>query len=76
MEHIEIAHWAGLGGVSYLPMDFRPKMEEVEITVESNDTVPSEPVNTNSDVEPSVSRRKSQCKLFYYSSYFNVIINL
>ena len=57
LEHIEIAHWAGLGGVSYLPMDFRPDMEEVEIAVDLNDEDISENVNINSEVEPSVSIR-------------------
>ena len=38
LEHIEIAHWAGLGGVSYLPPEFRPKIEEVEVPVESAET--------------------------------------
>ena len=36
LEHIEIAHWAGLGGVSYLPIEFQPTLEEVEITVEAD----------------------------------------
>ena len=57
LEHIEIAHWAGLGGVSYLPMDFRPDIEEVEIAVDLNDEDISENVNINSEVEPSVSIR-------------------
>ena len=57
LEHIEIAHWAGLGGVSYLPMDFRPDIEEVEIAVDLNDEDISENVNMNSEVEPSVSIR-------------------
>ena len=57
LEHIEIAHWAGLGGVSYLPMDFRPDIEEVEIAVDTNDEDISESVNINSEVEPSVSIR-------------------
>ena len=55
LEHIEIAHWAGLGGVSYLPMDFRPDIEEVEVAVDLNDEDISENVNINSEVEPSVS---------------------
>ena len=37
LEHIEIAHWAGLGGVSYLPMEFRPDVEEVEIQIEAEE---------------------------------------
>ena len=57
LEHIEIAHWAGLGGVSYLPMDFRPDIEEVEIAVDLNDEDISENVNMNLEVEPSVSIR-------------------
>ena len=57
LEHIEIAHWAGLGGVSYLPMDFRPDIEEVEVAVDLNDEDISENVNINSEVEPSVSIR-------------------
>ena len=57
LEHIEIAHWAGLGGVSYLPMDFRPDIEEVEVAVDLNDEDISENVNFNSEVEPSVSIR-------------------
>ena len=36
LEHIEIAHWAGLGGVSYLPPEFRLELEEVEVLVEAN----------------------------------------
>ena len=59
LEHIEIAHWAGLGGVSYLPMDFRPDIEEVEVAVDLNDEDTSENVNINSEVEPSVSIRVS-----------------
>ena len=50
LEHIEIAHWAGLGGVSYLPPEFRPKLEEVEILVESTETNVSE----SQEREPSV----------------------
>ena len=42
LEHIEIAHWAGLGGVSYLPPEFRPKLEEVEVPVESAEAYLSE----------------------------------
>merc|ERR1712226_994418 len=54
LEHIEIAHWAGLGGVSYLPMDFRPEIEEVEIAVEADDKDVPDDSNDNLEVDASV----------------------
>ena len=54
LEHIEIAHWAGLGGVSYLPMEFRPETEDVEIRIEADEEDIPETSKDPQDVESSV----------------------
>ena len=62
LEHIEIAHWAGLGGISYLPMDFRPEMEEVEIVVEADDDMKApETTPENLEVDQSVKTIPFHC---------------
>ena len=30
LEHVDIAHWAGLGGVRYIPSDFVDQIEKEE----------------------------------------------
>ena len=52
LENIEIAHWAGLGGVSYLPPEFRSTLEDVEVEV--NEPM-KEPKKEQTERESSVS---------------------
>ena len=54
LEHIEIAHWAGLGGVSYLPLEFRPELEEVDVPLDADEKDVSEPSKEQKEVDLSV----------------------
>ncbi len=35
LEHVDITHWAGLGGVRYIPSDFVDKLEKGEESVDA-----------------------------------------
>ena len=54
LEHIEIAHWAGLGGVSYLPLEFRPELEEVDVPLDADKKDVSEPLKEQKEADLSV----------------------
>lgn len=40
VEHVDIAHWAGLGGVRFIPQDFIRKADEGSSSDEASTTVP------------------------------------
>ena len=57
LEHIEIAHWAGLGGISYLPPEFRPEMEEIEVEMVVAVAADQEVANNNTSKQAMTNKQ-------------------
>ena len=56
LEHVDIAHWAGLGGVRYIPSDFidQNRKKSVPATAENGDAEQGEGAQTEGEPEVDV----------------------